>query len=126
MSDTQTYLVALVVPPSVNPSVQVPQHVDNGTVQEWITSYLGNPAGEYLQTSNSVPCPLLLLSPPLTLGSGDQQLSWADTAAGILGATNSFFWYPPSAPVNTPPLSQHAVQPAELRSSSPVMGMGFL
>ncbi len=130
ISDTQTYLVAPctipVVAPSVNPSAQDPQHLDNGTVQTWITPHLGNPAGEHLQTSNLVLCPLLLLSPPLTLGSSDQQPSWADTAAGILGATNPFLWYTSSVPVNAPPLSQHAVQPAELRSSSPVLGMVFL
>ena len=58
ISDTQTYLV----PPSVNPSTQDLQHLDNGTVQEWTISHLGNPTGEYLQTSNLLLCPLILLS----------------------------------------------------------------
>ena len=118
--------IIFVVPPSVNPSAQDPQHVDNGTVQEGMISLMGNLAGEYLQTSNLVLCPLLLLSPPLTLGNSDQQPSRADTAAGIIGATNSFHLYPTSTPINPLPLSRHAVRPSELRSSPPVIGMVFL
>jgi len=67
VSDIHTYLAAPPIVPavysSVSPSAQEPQHVDNGTAQEWITSRLWIPAGDIRQTSNSVLCPLLLLSP---------------------------------------------------------------
>lgn len=105
------------VPPSIDSSAQDPQHVDNDT------AHLGDPAGEYLQTSNLVVYPLLLLSPPLALGKSGQQPSWAGTAAGVPGATDS---RPPSALASAPTLPQRAVQPSELRFGDPVMGMVFL
>ena len=53
--DVHTYTVAPriipTVPLSVGPSAQDPQHVDNGTVQELITSHMWTPAGDNLQTS---------------------------------------------------------------------------
>ena len=68
ISDVHTYIVAPriipTVPPSVGPSAQDPQHVDNGTAQELITSPMWIPAGDNLQTSKSVLCPLLLLTLP--------------------------------------------------------------
>ena len=45
---------------SVNPSAW---DVDNGTVQEWLSSHVEVPVGDNRQTSNSVLC---LFSPPLT------------------------------------------------------------
>jgi len=65
VSDIHTYLAAPRIIPavysSVNPSAQEPQHVDNGTAQELITSDVWIPAGDIRQTSNLVLCPLLLL-----------------------------------------------------------------
>ena len=57
ISDVYAYLVALrTIPtfpeaPSVGPSAQDPQHVDNGTAQEFISSHMWIPAGDNLQTS---------------------------------------------------------------------------
>ena len=65
ISDTYTYLVApRIIPavPPIDPLAQDPQHVDNGTAQELITSLVWTPAGDNLQTSNSVSCFFLLLS----------------------------------------------------------------
>ena len=68
ISDIHAYLVAPriipTIPPSVGPSVQDPQHVDNGTAQEFISSHMWIPDGDNLQTSKSVLCPLLLLTLP--------------------------------------------------------------
>ena len=68
ISDTRSYLVAPRMTPAAAPSValpaQDPQHVDNSSTQELITSHVWIPAGDNLQTSNSVLCPLLALSLP--------------------------------------------------------------
>ena len=68
ISDIHTYLAAPRIipaaPPSGDPSApaQDPQHFDDGTTQE-LTAQVLIPSGDILQTSNSVLCPLLLLSP---------------------------------------------------------------
>ena len=66
ISDIHTYLAAPRIipaaPPLGDPSAQDPQHFDNGTAQE-LTAQMWIPSGDNLQTSNSVLCPLLLLSP---------------------------------------------------------------
>ena len=113
---------------SVNPSARDPQHVDNDTVQEWISSHVGIPAGECQQSSNSILCLLLLLllSPLLTLGNSDQQPPWVDITTGICPAPDPFLWYTPSTTINAPPLMSNAVQPPELGFSPHNMGMLFL
>ena len=65
ISDLYTYLAApyiIAVPPSVDPPAQDPQYVDSGTVQELIAPHMWTLVGDNLQSSNSVLCPLLLLS----------------------------------------------------------------
>ena len=66
ISDLHTYLVVphiiSAVPPSVDSPAQDPQYVNNGTAQELITSHMLTISGDNLQISNSVLCPLLLLS----------------------------------------------------------------
>ena len=58
--DIHTYSVAPgifpAVSPFVSPSAQDPQHVDNGTIQEWATSHVDIPVGDNQQTSNSEFC----------------------------------------------------------------------
>ena len=133
ISDIHTYLVAPhIIPavPPIDPLAQDPQHIDNGTAQELITSLVWTPAGDNLQTSNSV---LSFFAPSLTLstsGSSDQQPSWAGATNGILPAPDLSRWFTDPTPIDAPPLitspSQYAVQLSELGFSSRDMGMVFL
>ena len=130
ISDLHTYLIAPLiisaVPPSVDSPAQDPQYVDNGTAQDLITSHMGTPAGDNLQTSNSVP-PSLTLS---TSGNSDQQPSCAGTTTGILPVPNITHLPTGPPPVIAPPLItdsfQFAAQLSELGFTCHGMCMVFL